>query len=219
MKNSSVAVYASLGVMAIIALLLILKKPTPSPKMPPPLPVKEVAPYTAIPNALDKYSGGVMSSDKLSEPEVKKLLQNFVVEKDEFKDTKFFKPKTAPRYTNQNGFYLYFGLKMNSVNPLRLRMQYYSDDWLFIKGCTFLIDGQSYELMTGSFERDNDSDIWEWYDEPLNASSAEIVEKLANCKSAKVRYHGDQYHDDKVISASQLKAIKQTIELHQKLKQ
>lgn len=219
MKNSSVAVYASLGVMAIIALLLIFKKPTPSPKMPPPLPVKEVTPYTATPTALDKYSGGIMSSGKLSTPEVKKMLQDFSVQNDEFKGVKFIQPKSAPKYTNYNGFYVYFGIQNSSVNPLRLRMQYRSDDWLFIKGCTFLIDGQTYELMTGNFERDNDSEIWEWYDEELNQSSALIVEKLLSCKSAKVRYQGSQYYDDRVITASQLKAIRQTVALHEKLKQ
>jgi len=164
------------------------------------------------------YSSGIVSPGMMDSPSVKKMLTKFRKKKDEFRDLVFYEHISTPRYNSANAVYLYFSTHQSTVNPLRLKLQYYADDWLFIRGCTFLIDGQSYDLRTGSFERDNDSDIWEWYDEELTYSSAEIVEKLLKCKSAKVRFQGSQYYDDKVITAKQLAAMRETVALFNKLK-
>jgi hypothetical protein len=165
------------------------------------------------------YSAVSMRENRLNDPEIKKQLTGFRIKNDEFEQMSWYRPKSSPLYTNANGIYLYFGVSRNALGALRLRMQYYADDWLFIKSVTFLIDGKPYDLYTGSFERDNEGGmIWEWYDQPVIDGSEEIVEALLNCKSAKIRYQGKQYYNDKKISESQIAAIRSTHKLYMDLR-
>lgn len=61
---------------------------------------------------------------------------------------------------------------------------------------------------------DNDNGIWEWSDEVVDSEIKEILIALINCKSAKIRLEGRQYYDTKTITTSQIKSIKETIELY-----
>jgi hypothetical protein len=165
------------------------------------------------------YSELSIAAGKLESAEIKKQLSNFRIKKDEFKQLSWYQPKTAPLYTNANGIYLYFAIKGNTLGDLRLRMQYYADDWLFIKSATFLIDGVPYELYTGRFERDNEGGmIWEWYDQPVDNQSSEIIAALLKCKSAKIRYNGQQYYNDRKITSQQLAAIRSAHKLYADLR-
>jgi hypothetical protein len=91
-------------------------------------------------------------------------------------------------------------------------MQYYSSDWLFIKEAKISIDGTVYTISNTQWERDNDSDIWEWSDEPLNDRG--LIEKIIKSKSAVIRYEGNQYYDDRTISSSQKLALKQILDAY-----
>jgi len=100
---------------------------------------------------------------------------------------------------------------------LRLKFQYTSDDWLFIERAILMIDGEKYTV-TGNWERDNNSDIWEWLDLSVEENELLILEKLVNSKDAKVRYEGRQYHNDRTISSKEKSIIKKTLEIYNNLK-
>lgn len=131
---------------------------------------------------------------------------------DEFQDIYWYQSMSSPRYRNSNAFYIYFGVQNGSKTPLRLVMQYYSSDWLFIKEAKISIDGTVYTISNTQWERDNDSDIWEWSDEPLNDRS--LIEKIIKSKSAFIRYEGNQYYDNRTISSSQKLALKQILDAY-----
>jgi hypothetical protein len=61
---------------------------------------------------------------KLDSTKIKSLKNFFRVRKDEFSTTgkTWFKPKTAPKYTNRNGLYCYFQTEDNMPSNLRFRM-------------------------------------------------------------------------------------------------
>ena len=94
-------------------------------------------------------------------------------------------------------------------------MQYYSSDWLFIEEAKINVDGKIYTVTSTDWERDNDSDIWEWSDEPLN--DRELIEAIVKSKSAVIRYEGRQYYDNRTISSSQKLALKQVLEAYDAL--
>ncbi len=150
-------------------------------------------------------------------PQIKELKKKFRIRKDEFDENNlvWYEPKSSPTYRNANGFYCYFGTKNGVPNALRIVHQYYSDDWLFIRQYKFSIDGKAYSYTPSDMKTDNDSGIWEWSDEVVDSEIKEIINALIVCKSAKIRLEGRQYYDTKTITPSQIKSIKETVELYQ----
>lgn len=148
---------------------------------------------------------------------IKELKPLFKHKKDEFSEdtAEWITPIASPRYRNENGTYCYF-----SKDNLRFVFQYHADDWLFIKGCKFLIDGKPYEFIPEEIKRDNDeTGITEWFDVNVNSSneSTAIVNALAQAKTAKVKLIGDNYTDIKNITPKQLQSIKNTLEYYKAL--
>ncbi|HNP20141.1 MAG TPA: hypothetical protein PKL31_17005 [Fulvivirga sp.] len=145
-----------------------------------------------------------------------KDLKSFKKNEDEFKGTAFYKDPRTPYYTNVNFIYPYIGQKGDNY-WLRLQFQYASDDWLFIEKGILLIDGEQFTI-TGNWERDNNSGIWEWLDMPVGETELFILNKLADSKSAKIRYEGRQYYKDRTITSKEKSIIKKTLEIYNNLK-
>jgi len=157
-------------------------------------------------------------STKIDSIKVKELKKYFFVKSDEFSnnDVKWHKVKSAPKYTNANGIYIYFQTANGIPSNLRFRLQYYSDDWLFIKNAQFSIDGKAYEFSPSNVETDNGDGgyIWEWWDESLTSSEHDLIYALATAKKAKVKLLGRQYYDIKNISQEQILGIKRTLDYY-----
>lgn len=135
----------------------------------------------------------------------------FRVDKDDFKKSAFYYHKSSPKYVNQNWIYPYLGKSENNI-WLRLKLQYEADDWLFINKVQFLIDGEVIDYANGSFDRDNSGGrIWEWGDLKVDASGAAILHIIAESKVTKVRYTGNQYHNDRTITVREKKVMKETL--------
>lgn len=151
---------------------------------------------------------------------INELLPYFNVYVDEFspKNLTWYIPKSAPKYTNENGIYLYFYNSDEGLGPLRFRIQYYADDWLFFNKVQFSIDGKAYEFVPLSTETDcgNGGMIWEWFDEAIaTADEVTLIKALASAKSAKMKFIGRQYHNIKQITPKQIEAIRRTVELYE----
>jgi len=142
------------------------------------------------------------------------------VNHDKFQGETWYTDRTSPIYRNANGFYLYFGVSDGSTDPLRLVMQYYASDWLFINSAMVLVDGQTYDIgpiNSSSWERDNDSMIWEWSDTEAGDYDLETIRAIIKSKSAVIRYDGDQYHDDRTITAGQKAALARVLTAYEAL--
>ena len=155
---------------------------------------------------------------KVDSAKIKELLPYFNVKKDEFDPKKktWYEPKSAPKYTNQNGIYFYFATQEGKPLQLRFRVQYYADDWLFFKKIQFSIDNNAYEFIPSDTEQDNGNGgkIWEWFDETLSGSDRELIYALTEANNAKMKFIGKQYYDIKTITKSQITDMKRTLELY-----
>lgn len=99
---------------------------------------------------------------------------------------------------------LYFGSNKDSAAnyPLRLRLQYYGDDWLFVRSVTVKADDKVYELGMLDFERDHSSgSVWEWIDMPVEDHA--MLNHWMTAKRVVVRFNGDQYYDDFMLPQRQ----------------
>ena len=87
---------------------------------------------------------------------------------DEIRDISWVSHSNAPILGNFVS--VYFGSRKDSAAsyPLRLKLQYYGDDWLFVRSVTVKADDKVYELGKLDFERDHSSgSVWEWIDMPV----------------------------------------------------
>ncbi len=155
---------------------------------------------------------------KEKEERIAKISKNFRENKDEFSDFGWVEHKNTTPYRNRNSIHLYFQKDNNgNVQNLRFVIQYEADDWLFIRNMIFNIDGENVRFIPNDMERDNDyGRIWEWSDEPASFES-DLVEKIANAKTVKVKFNGDQYYDTRTMSSKQIEAFKQTLDYYKAL--
>lgn len=103
----------------------------------------------------------------------------------------------------------YFGSKNQSSQsyPLRLKLQYYADSWLFVRTVTIKADDKVYELGRQNFERDNSSGkIWEWVD--ISVPDHQMFSHVMSAKRVVIRFNGDQYYNDFTVPQSQLSQLR-----------
>ncbi len=181
--------------------------------------IKALPADTRLDEALVKYQ------EKYSQQKREQAFSRLSSRYDEFKDITWYRDYSSPNYINRDGFFVYFGYDSNGVTDLHLKMQYYADDWLFIDKASVNVDGETFSLSESSFDRDNDSTIWEWQDITIIGDTSnelilgrDILEKIAYSNSAIVRYSGSQYYHDEYISATQKRAIRNVLEAYDLVK-
>jgi len=152
-------------------------------------------------------------SKREKELEIAKATKNMFKKYNEFSQIYWYQDASSPRYVNRNGFFLEFGKsKTGLLTDLYLNIQYYAEDWLFIEFMSFTVDGTPYKFFPTKVERDNDGGkIWEWTRTPLSSETYSIVLAIINSKSSKIRFNGSQYYDDRVITSTEKKALKNVL--------
>ena len=146
----------------------------------------------------------------VSKKQMKVALSRTRVSKDEVEGKTWYRAKSSPAYVNQNGFFLYIGKDEGAAPYFRFRIQYYGDEWLFIDSFVINVDGVKYNISTsyGDIERDNDTEVWEWYDVSPSTADIEMLRAVSTSKRTVVRMNGDQYYKDVVINSTQKQALK-----------
>lgn len=120
----------------------------------------------------------------------------------------FYLHPNQPRYYNSRSTaYLYIGRRGVSQPWLRMQVQYTSNDWLFVQNVYAWHDGIKELLISGPFESDSNTTIWEWRDVVPDGYQLEVLRSLATAKEAILRFEGMQYRRDVTLSAGDKRAI------------
>lgn len=138
---------------------------------------------------------------------------------DKMRGITWYQSPKSPKHANSNGFYLYFGKDdSGQLLPLRLVARYYADDWLFVNRAWAKADGAEVNVPQKSknilgWERDNSGGkIWEWSDtEVMTTQDIASVRKISEAKNVTIRFEGKQYYNDRTLTASQLKSLRDVI--------
>lgn len=150
-------------------------------------------------------------------------LTNITAKVDEFRSITWYRDNSSPKYDNANSFYAYFGEKKgeygNSILPLRLKVQYYGDDWLFHDKFIVLIDGKTYSIIPDEVKRDSGYGgyIWEWSDQALKdyllgeEYMISLLIDIINSNEAKIKFIGDNYYDIRIITKRQKEALRNVL--------
>jgi hypothetical protein len=164
--------------------------------------------YAGKKDVLDELMRDYNLVSELERKQSQQALSKLSKRYDKFQDITWYSSPNSPRYRNYNAFYIYFGSSDNSKLTLRLVVQYESDDWLFIDSAAVNVDGENYSI-SGDWERDNNSRIWEWIDEKLD--NREMIEAIITSKSAIIRFEGNQYYNTRTISTAQKQAMRDVL--------
>lgn len=162
---------------------------------------------------------------ELEEAEAERLkdeaLASLRKEEDKVQKTTWYYPSVFPRYTDIRCYVLPYIGKNSSSAWLRLRMNFTSrGSWVFWKQITFSIDGSNttYYYKYSDITRDNDTEVWEYNDIPVNDKELKLLNEIAESEETIVRFQGDDYHHDFTVSASDKAAIKQLLLAYEYLK-
>jgi len=147
------------------------------------------------------------------------------IEKDEFKpDVAFYKPKDAPNSSLMNWMYPYLAKSSNYVS-LRYKIQYESDDWLFIENVKVKVTYENgnekiVDLYSGRFDRDNGSGkIWEWNDTKVDDAMYLDLLTISKAKTAKIRFNGSKYYKERIMTKRELKALNDVINVYKQIRE
>jgi tetratricopeptide (TPR) repeat protein len=131
---------------------------------------------------------------------------------DSFESMTWYRDLSSPTYSNRNAFYLTFGASGTTKYSLWLKVTYFDDDWLFVNQARVNVDGVIYDLSCSNWERDNNSDIWEWCDIQLDDRG--MIEAIIKSKKAVIRFDGSKYYDTRTITSTQKQALRNVLKAY-----
>ena len=118
----------------------------------------------------------------------------------------------------------YFPMKDGKPQGLRIKIQYVSDDWLFIEKYSVKADQKTFHIEPGSFkvERDNgivggSNRIWEWYDGQVAEQQLQLWDEISRSSKVTLRYGGRQYYKDRELDDDEIDRIAVVLEAYRYL--
>jgi hypothetical protein len=153
---------------------------------------------------------------------VTKALAGFTKEYDEVRHITFYLPRNVAMKGIGTFFGLYLAVEDDGGSSLHAKFQYGGDDWLFIEGMTISVDGTTLPEITfprGAVQRDNGGgSVWEWHDEAIEGAELKPFMAMAASKKVIIRFQGQQYYKDHVLTDAEKKEIIQMIAVYSDLR-
>ena len=123
--------------------------------------------------------------DRRNKPPLERLTTNF----DDFENITWHKQSYFIHGNNINLFSLYIGQK-EEAKWLRLKVNYYGDDWIFFEKCYLSYDGNTYDVTFDQYrdkKSDNDTKVWEWIDISVDDNLLAYLSEYAYSETPKIR--------------------------------
>lgn len=139
---------------------------------------------------------------------VKKLIRNV----DKVEGVTYLQSRNQPKYLNsRTSVYLYIGTRESGQSWLRMKVQYAASDWLFVQDMVVGMEGTKVDFISGPFERDNNSKIWEWVDVEPSPMQIALLRKMAKLDDVTLRFVGQQYHKDVALSSKDKQGLREVL--------
>jgi hypothetical protein len=142
-------------------------------------------------------------------------------EHDDFKGRTFYEDRATPTDKGCYAVYLYFSVEDSAARPsgLRLRVQYFGEQFLFTHGYTFWLDGKVLDYTPSGVTYDAvltfPNGLREYSDDPVDDTVLAIVRAVIQSKSSKIRFLGrDSKSQDRAISNEQKRAMQRVLDAY-----
>jgi hypothetical protein len=148
------------------------------------------------------------------------IIEDLRLEIEDFtKEKLYYHPSDPTRVSAGSRISLLLRNNFKGYVNLKMRTIYVADSWLWVNRVSVLVDGTSYQLTRGEFTRDNNQKIWEWISETPTVGQILLLEKIANGKKVTVRYHGEDFYDDRNLTRKQKTAIREILSIYKGLQE
>ena len=141
-------------------------------------------------------------------------LQNLNTDYDKVQKLTWYQHKNQPQYTDITCYmYPYIGRMDDGYTWLRVALNYTDAKtdagWIFFDHVIFSVDGENTTKYFNRSEiiRDNDTEVWEIADFEPNASEVQLLKSIANSTETIIRFEGDEYYEDHIVTDKEKAAI------------
>jgi len=152
-------------------------------------------------------------------------LENLTTDYDKVQKLTWYKHKNQPEYTDITCYiYPYIGQMDSGELWLRVQLNYTDAQtdagWIFFEKVIFSVDGENTikEFRRNDIVRDNDSDVWEVADYGPSDSDIKVLKSIADSTETIIRFQGDEYHADHIVTNKEKAAIKDVLTAYDYLK-
>ncbi|MDY8138593.1 hypothetical protein [Aquimarina sp. 2201CG5-10] len=157
--------------------------------------------------------------DKLAAPntpEYKRAISKMNKKYDVENEVTWYSDKSTSRQHNVNSFYTYIGKKDKRKPWLALVINHFSKkEWLFIQEIVIDADGKIFTLEEenpGEFKALAESGgTREWLDRVIKIEDLDLINAVASSKKTKIKFIGKEENDERIISRTEKKALKNVL--------
>ena len=157
---------------------------------------------------------------------IKECEKKFEIDEDKIDQITWYFHKKMPDYIDIRGYIIpYIGYSTECA-WICIRYNYTGDDWIFWDDLKIYVDGVIYNRNFDYHDivRDNDGgNVWEWYDDVvhdnagLDNSDLSMLDAIASSEETIIRFEGDTYEYDLVVSSADKQLIREVLTLYQAL--
>ena len=158
------------------------------------------------------YAGKVKQYTDALHATGRRVLNSLRTTTEEFDGSSWSRHPSSPRYQDiRNYATLYLIDDGDGNKSLELFFNYTSrDGWLFVKSARLNLDGEELRVPTSRWFRDNDTEIWEWAS-LTGPRAIDLAERIMNADRAVVRFYGQDFYDDHVVTATEKRVLREML--------
>lgn len=121
---------------------------------------------------------------------------------DEVEKVSIHSSKFSPESRAVSSLYLKIREEPKKKPELFVQIQYFADDWLFVKDYTLSIDGEKKLLKPEEkmFRDNSRGSVWEWQTISVNDDLLKTLKLVAESKKTILRYNGSDFYKDRTVS-------------------
>lgn len=179
------------------------------------LPYKDIG----IQEITDLYNSIQNEMKQAKENKKAELLSKLDSKYDDMYDTTYISPKGIDKISRKIHLAPYLAID-GSIKTLYIDLGFQEDDWIFFNEITFNVDGDltTVKIKKSDVQKDTiwGDGIYEYI--PLSQSKYanifKLTEKIINGNEIKIRFSGDQYYTDYVITDKEKQGLRDIYELY-----
>lgn len=156
------------------------------------------------------YTNSIEAQARADKERQAGIVKKLVKRTEEFDGSSWYRHPSSPRYQDTQSYVTLYVLESGSgKRSIEFFLNYTSrTGWLFVESAQINVDGKITNLPPTKWLRDNDTEIWEFAGYRDNPTLLELARQIAESDRAVVRFNGQQFYDDHVISQKEKTVIK-----------
>jgi hypothetical protein len=159
---------------------------------------------------VEQYDAALQAQARENEERRRTIVKKLIKSTAEFDGSSWYRHPSSPRYQDTKSYVTLYILETGTgQRTLEFFLNYTSrSGWLFVESAQINVDGAITRLPASQWIRDNDTEIWEYIGYRNNQQMIDLAKKISESDRAVVRFNGQQFYDDHVITTTEKQIIR-----------